>query len=143
MACILRGIPGHRNSNLTARASEDIWHLTADNTGIALEDQVDVILFTSVVAMTAYLSHANQAKLAKYPSSLFRIICTRRMSDSLLRFLDSDSNVSGSLPAILVKHNDGDLMQPMQRRPNLIESAQLAVCEMFVSFKPIPMRTLH
>jgi hypothetical protein len=89
--------------------------------------------------MTAYLSHANEAKLAKYPSSIFRIICTRRMSDSL----DSDSNVSRSLPAILVKHDDGDLMQPMQRRPNLIESAQLTVCEMFVSFKPIPMRTLH
>jgi hypothetical protein len=73
------------------------------------------------------------------------------MLGSLLRFLDSDINFSGAIPAILV--NDAshpvfgftsrdDSTQP-NPRPNLIDSNQLAVCEMFASFKPIPMHILQ
>jgi hypothetical protein len=43
------------------------------------EDQVDVTLFKSVAAMTAFLSDAKQAKFANYPPSLFRIISNRRL----------------------------------------------------------------
>jgi len=43
------------------------------------ESQVDLTLFTSVAALVAFLSDAKQAKFAKYPPSLFRIICNRRM----------------------------------------------------------------
>jgi hypothetical protein len=43
------------------------------------EDQVDVTLFKSVEAIVAFLSDVNQLKFAKYPPSLFRIICNRRL----------------------------------------------------------------
>ncbi len=141
---IRRAIPGHHSDEVSS-SSEDMRVLAADNKGINLEDQIDVILFTSVAAVTAYLSHADQAKLAKYPPSMFRIICNRRMSDSLLLFLDSGSNVSGISPAILVNHDDGglSLTQPKLRRPNLIDSDQFSVCQAFASFKPVPMHYLQ
>jgi hypothetical protein len=41
------------------------------------EDQVDLTLFMSVAAMTAFLSE--QSKFVNYPSSLFRIISNRRL----------------------------------------------------------------
>jgi hypothetical protein len=43
------------------------------------EDQVDLTLFKSVAALVEFLSDDKQAKFAKYPPSLFRILCNRRL----------------------------------------------------------------
>jgi hypothetical protein len=48
-------------------------------TPLKREDQVDFTHFTSVAAMIAFLSDKEQHKFIKYPPSLFRIICNRRM----------------------------------------------------------------
>jgi hypothetical protein len=43
------------------------------------EDEVDVTLFTSVAAITSFLSDAKNLKFANFPTSLFRILTNRRL----------------------------------------------------------------
>lgn len=113
--------------------------LVADNTGISLEDQVDVTLFTSVDAIVEFLSLPKQKKFAKYPPSLFRIVTNRRLfvkPDGLCARISSNDTWRSVFPAIMVvcgSCNDG--LDALQGRPNLKITQNLKDCELFVSFE--------
>ncbi len=74
----------------------------AESSSLKLEDgeAVDVTLFTSVAAIVSFLSEAKNAKFAKYPPSLFRIITNRRLFIGSVRvtvFSESEFKCQGIL----------------------------------------------
>lgn len=71
-----RVVTSHLESN---RVSFKLNSAALDAQPIALEDQIDVTLFKSVAAMTAFLSDVKQSRFAKYHSSIFRIVSNRRL----------------------------------------------------------------
>jgi hypothetical protein len=147
-ARVLRDIPGHKNSKPSQLPEhfDGTFLFEAHNANISLTDQVDVILFTSVEAISAYLSTPSYTKFAKYPKSLFRIICNERMLEPLLEFLDSRSIFAGSFPAICATSRPGIAALPQSaqqkcRRPNLIHCDQCpdsALFRLFALFEPLP-----
>ena len=120
---------------------DDRLSLAADNKDIALEDQVDVTLFTTVDAVIEFLSHPNQLKFVKYPPSLFRIVTNRRLfvgADGLCCRMSRNTNWRSAFPATLVFHgavHDG--LHELAGRPNLVISQVAADCEAFVSFQSV------
>lgn len=136
---IRRGIPGHSSSQVLAGLPDDRLSLVANNTDIALEDQVDVTLFTTVDAFVTFLFHPSQQKFVNYPPSLFRIVTNRRLfvgPDGLCSRLSRNAHWRSVFPAILVFHGDNhDGLDELMGRPNLIISQVAADCEAFVSFQ--------
>jgi hypothetical protein len=138
---IRRSIPGHSSSKAVERLGDDRLSLAADNTGIALEDQVDVTLFTTVDALDKFLCNPSQHKFVKYPTSLFRIVTNRRLfvgADGLCYRMSKNAIWRSAFPATLVFHgavHDG--LHKLMSRPNLTISQVSAVCEAFVSFQSV------
>ena len=134
-------IPGHSSSKAVGGLGDDRLSLAADNKDIALEDQVDVTLFTTVDAVIEFLSHPNQLKFVKYPPSLFRIVTNRRLfvgADGLCCRMSRNANWRSAFPATLVFHgavHDG--LHELAGRPNLVISQVAADCEAFVSFQSV------
>ncbi len=132
------GIPGHSNSQQLALA-EDRCSIVADNKDIALEDQVDVTLFTSVDAIEAFLRHPSQQKFTKYPPSLFRIVTNRRLfvgSSGLCARMSSDPRWHSAFPAVMVFHGHcDDGLDACKGRPNLKITQDAEQCTAFVSFQ--------
>ena len=142
---VCRGIPGHHASKPTRLpgSCDGQIFLEADNSHISLTVQVDVFLFLHVEALTEYLSSPSHTKFAKYPKSLFRIICNERMLVPLLQFLDSSSIFAGSFPAICVTGNQGIAALPHSflqeyRRPNLMICTDSVFLQLFALFEPLP-----
>lgn len=135
---IRRSIPGHSSSTAVEGLGDDRLPLAADNKDIALEDQVDVTLFTTVEALDKFLCHPSQHKFVKYPPSLFRIVTNRRLfvgANGLCSRMSRNANWRSAFPAILVFHgavHDG--LHELAGRPNLTISQAAADCEAFVSF---------
>ena len=133
-------IPGHGSSKEVGLGDGRL-SLAADNRDIALEDQVDVSLFTTVDALDEFLSHPNQLKFVKYPPSLFRIVTNRRLfvgADGLCSRMSRNVNWRSAFPATLVFHgavHDG--LHELAGRPNMVTSQVAADCEAFVSFQPV------
>jgi hypothetical protein len=138
---IRRSIPGHSSSEAVEGLCDDRLSLAADNTDIALEDQVDVSLFTTVDALDKFLCHPSQHKFAKYPPSLFRIVTNRRLfvgADGLCSSLSRNATWRSAFPATLVFHgavHDG--LHELMGRPNLTITQVAADCEAFVSFQAV------
>ena len=133
-------IPGHSSFDKVG-LGDDRLSLAADKKDIALEDQVDVTLFTTVDALDEFLSHPNQLKFVKYPPSLFRIVTNRRLfvgADGLCSRMSRNVNWRSAFPATLVFHgavHDG--LHELAGRPNMVISQVAADCEAFVSFQPV------
>jgi hypothetical protein len=133
-------IPGHSSSKAVV-LGDDRLSLAADNKDIALEDQVDVTLFTTVDAFIEFLSHPNQLKFVKYPPSLFRIVTNRRLfvgADGLCSRMSRNANWRSVFPATLVFHgavHDG--LHELMGRPNLTIAQFAADSEAFVSFQSV------
>ena len=138
---IRRSIPGHSSSKAVEGLSDDRLSLAADNTDIALEDQVDVSLFTTVDALDKFLCHPSQHKFVKYPPSLFRIVTNRRLfvgADGLCSRMSRNATWRSAFPATLVFHgavHDG--LHELMGRPNLTITQVAADCEAFVSFQSV------
>ncbi len=113
--------------------------LVADNEGISLEDQVDVTLFTSVDAIEEFLNLPGQKRVAKYPSSVFRIVTNRRLfvgPSGFFARISSNHTWQSTFPAILVFHGSSDDgLEALQDRPNLKITRFSEVCAAFVSFQ--------
>jgi hypothetical protein len=132
-------IPGHSGGKALEGLGEGRLSLVAENDGVALEDQVDVTLFTSVDAMVAFMRLPGQQKFANYPASLFRIITNRRLfvgPSGLHSRMSRLAKWSSAFPAILVFHGGrSDGLQEFAGYPNLTVSQHAADCEVFVSFQ--------
>jgi hypothetical protein len=132
-------IPGHSDGKALEGLGEGRLSLVAENAGVALEDQVDVTLFTAVDAMVAFISHPSQQKFAKYPASLFRIITNRRLfvgPSGLHSRVSRLAKWSSAFPAILVFHGGrSDGLEEFAGYPNLTISQHAADCEAFVCFQ--------
>jgi hypothetical protein len=144
---IRRSIPGHSSSKAVEGLGDDRLSLAADNTDIALEDQVDVSLFTTVDALDKFLCHPSQHKFAKYPPSLFRIVTNRRLfvgADGLSSRMSRSATWRSAFPATLVFHgalHDG--LHELMGRPNLTITQVAADCEAFVSFQTVNKAEVH
>ena len=118
---------------------EDRLSLAADNTGIALEDQVDVTLFTSVDAIDAFLCHPSQHKFVKYPPSLFRIVTNRRLfvgASGLWARISSNPTWQCAFPSIMVFHGHcDDGLDALKGYSNLKITRDAGDCSTFVSFQ--------
>ncbi len=138
-ARIRRSIPGHGSSKPVDGLGEDRLSLAADNTGIALEDQVDVTLFTSVDAIDAFLCHPSQHKFVKYPPSLFRIVTNRRLfvgASGLWARISSNSTWQCAFPSIMVFHGHcDDGLDALKGYSNLKITRDAGYCSTFVSFQ--------
>ena len=139
------GIPGHsRSQELTL--DRDQCSIAADNEDIALEDQVDVTLFTSLDAIEAFLRHPSQHKFTKYPPSLFRIVTNRRLfvgPRGLCARMSSDPKWQSTFPAIMVFHGDcDDGLDAHKGRPNLNITRDADHCTAFVSFQSAEVAAL-
>jgi hypothetical protein len=138
---IRRSIPGLGSSKAVEGLGDERLSLAADNKDIALEDQVDVTLFTTVNAVIEFLCHPSQKKFAKYPPSLFRIVTNRRLyvgADGLCSRMSKDASWCSAFPATLVFHGDvHDGLHELMGRPNLVTSQVAADCEAFVSFRSV------
>ena len=138
-ARIRRGIPGHGSSKPVAGLGEDRLSLAADNKDIALEDQVDVSLFTSVDAIEAFLCHPSQQKFVKYPPSLFRIVTNRRLfvgPSGLCARIRSNPTWQSAFPSIMVFHGHcDDGLDALKGHPNLKITRDAGECSAFVSFQ--------
>jgi hypothetical protein len=139
---IRRSIPGHSSSQAVGGLVglvDDRLSLVANNTDIALEDQVDVTLFATVDAFEKFLFHPSQQKFVKYPPSLFRIVTNRRLfvgPTGLCSRMSRNAQWRSVFPAILVFHGEKhDGLDDLMGRPNLIISQVAADCEAFVSFQ--------
>lgn len=138
---IRRSIPGHSSSKAVEELGDGRLSLAADNTGISLEDQVDVSLFTTVDALDKYLCDPSHHKFANYPPSLFRIVTNRRLfvgADGLCSRMSRHANWRSAFPATLVFHgavHDG--LHDLMGRPNLTITQVAAHCEAFVSFQSV------
>ena len=143
---IRRGIPGHGISKPVAGLGEHRLSLAADNKDIALEDQVDVTLFTSLDAIEAFLRHPSQHKFTKYPPSLFRIVTNRRLfvgPRGLCARMSSDPKWQSTFPAIMVFHGDcDDGLDAYKGRPNLNITRDADHCTSFVSFQSAEVAAL-
>ncbi len=138
-ARIRRGIPGHGSSKPVDGLGEDRLSLAADNTGIALEDQVDVTLFTSVDAIDAFLRHPSQHKFVKYPPSLFRIVTNRRLfvgASGLWARISCNPTWQCAFPSIMVFHGHcDDGLDALKGHSNLKITRDAGDCSTFVSFQ--------
>jgi hypothetical protein len=136
---IRRGIPGHGSSKPVEGMGEDRLSLAADNTDIALEDQVDVTLFTSVDAIDAFLCHPSQHKFVKYPPSLFRIVSNRRLfvgASGLWARIRSNPAWQSAFPSIMVFHGQcDDGLDALKGHSNLKTTRDAGDCLTFVSFQ--------
>jgi hypothetical protein len=132
-------IPGHSSFKALEGLGEGRLSLVAENDDVALEDQVDVTLFTTVDAMVAFMSQPSQQKFAKYPASLFRIITNRRLfvgPSGLHSRVSRLAKWSSAFPAILVFHGGrSDGLEEFAGYPNLTISQRASDCEAFVSFQ--------
>ena len=133
-------IPGHGSTHNLEGLNEGRLALNADNTGIPFEDQVDVILFTTVEALDAYLCHPNQLKFVKYPTSLFRIVTNHRLyvgPDGLLSRMTRNPLWCSAFPATLVLYTAlrRSCLEEDVCRPNLLICRSEAVFRSFVSFR--------
>ncbi len=122
-----------------AGLGEDRLSLAADYKDIALEDQVDVTLFTSVDAIDAFLRHPSQQKFVKYPSSLFRIVTNRRLfvgPSGLCARIRSNPTWQSVFPSIMVFHGDcDDGLDALKGQPKLKITRDAGECSAFVSFQ--------
>ncbi len=113
--------------------------LAADNKDIALEDQVDVTLFTSVDAIDAFLCHPSQEKFVKFPPSLFRIVSNRRLfvgPSGLCAKIRSNPTWQSAFPSIMVFHGHcDDGLDSLKGLPNLKITQDAGDCSAFVSFR--------
>ena len=138
-ARIRRGIPGHGSSKPVAGLGEDRLSLAADNKDIALEDQVDVTLFTSVDAIDAFMCHPSQQKFVKYPPSLFRIVTNRRLfvgPSGLCARIRTNPTWQSTFPSIMVFHGHcDDGLDALKGHPNLKITRDAGECSAFVSFQ--------
>ena len=136
---IRRGIPGHGSSKPVAGLGEHRLSLAADNKDIALEDQVDVTLFTSVDAIDAFMCHPSQQKFVKYPPSLFRIVTNRRLfvgPSGLCARIRGNPTWQSAFPSIMVFHGDcDDGLDALKGHPNLKITRDAGECSAFVSFQ--------
>jgi hypothetical protein len=118
---------------------EDRLSLAADNTDIALEDQVDVTLFTSVDAIDAFLCQPSQHKFVKYPPSLFRIVTNRRLfvgASGLWARISSNPVWQCAFPSIMVFHGHcDDGLDALKSHSNLKITRDAGDCSTFVSFQ--------
>jgi hypothetical protein len=132
------GIPGHSRSQELVLDKHQC-SIAADNKDIALEDQVDVTLFTNLDAIEAFLRHPSQQKFAKYPPSLFRIVTNRRLfvgPSGLCARMSSDPKWQSTFPAMMVFHGDcDDGLDAYKGRPNLKITRDADHCTAFVSFQ--------
>jgi hypothetical protein len=140
-------IPGHSSGKALEGLGEGRLSLVAENVDVALEDQVDVTLFTTVDAMVAFMSHPSQHKFAKYPASLFRIITNRRLfvgPSGLHSRVYRLAKWSSAFPAILVFHGGrSDGLEEFAGYPNLTISQHAADCEAYVSFQAAKAAATH
>jgi hypothetical protein len=138
-ARIRRGIPGHGISKPVAGLGEHRLSLAADNKDIALEDQVDVTLFTSVDAFDAFMCHPSQQKFVKYPPSLFRIVTNRRLfvgPSGLCARIRVNPTWQSAFPSIMVFHGDcDDGLDALKGHPTLKITRDAGDCSAFVSFQ--------
>ena len=139
------GIPGHSNSQELV-LDEHRCSIAADNKDIALEDQVDVTLFTSVDAIEAFLRHPSQQKFTKYPPSLFRIVTNRRLfvgPSGLSARMSKDPKWKSAFPAMMVFHGHcDDGLDAYKGRPNLKVTQDADQCTAFVSFQSAEVAAL-
>ncbi len=137
---IRRSIPGHSSSKAVEGLGDDRLSLAADNKDIALEDQVDVTLFTNVDALDKFLCHPSQEKFVKYPPMLFRIVTNRRLfvgADGLRSRMSRNAIWRSAFPATLVFHGAAcDGLDELLNCPNLTISQTVEDCQAFVSFQP-------
>ncbi len=116
----------------------------ASNAGIALEDQVDLFLFTSCAAILEFLNSEQQRKFTKYPGSLFRIVSNRRLfvgGTGLCKLIDENPVWQFVFPAIMVFHGDNQAgkivlagLQELKGRSNITCTSKLDDCMSFVAF---------
>ena len=136
---IRSGIPGHGISKPVAGLGEHRLSLAADNKDIALEDQVDVTLFTGVDAIDAFMCHPSQQKFVKYPPSLFRIVTNRRLfvgPSGLCARISSNPRWQSAFPSIMVFHGRcDDGLDALKGHPNLKITQDAGDCTAFVSFQ--------
>ena len=136
---IRRGIPGHGSIKSVAGLLEDHLSLDADNKDIALEDQVDVTLFTSVDAIDEFLRHPSQQKFVKYPPSLFRIVTNRRLfvgPSGLCARIRGNPTWQSAFPSIMVFHGQcDDGLDALKGHSNLKTTRDAGDCLTFVSFQ--------
>ena len=131
----------HPDSPENSRIRRGIPGLAADSSDAALEDQVDVTLFTSVDDIEAFLRHPSQIKFTKYPPSLFRIVTNRRLfvgPSGLCARMGCIPHWQSVFPAIMVFHgkcNDG--LDALRGRPNLIITRSEQHCSSFVAFQSV------
>ena len=113
--------------------------LAADNKDIALEDQVDITLFTSVDAIDAFMCHPSQQKFVKYPPSLFRIVTNRRLfvgPSGLCARIRSNPTWQSAFPSIMVFHGHcDDGLDALKGQPKLKITRDAGECSAFVSFQ--------
>ncbi len=132
-------IPGHGSSKPVEGLGDDRLSLAADNADIALEDQVDVTLFTSVDAIVAFLCDPIQHKFVKYPPSLFRIVTNRRLfvgPSGLLARIRGNPTWQFAFPYIMVFHGTcDDGLDMLNGHPNLKITRDAGDCSAFVSFQ--------
>ena len=103
---------------------------------IKMEEQMDVVLFTSVPDMTCFLRL--HPELSKYPSSLLRIISSRRLlqEGGLLHFFDTDPVWCHKYPATLMFYSNAAADTSLLRdRPNFYMSTQQQALQAFATFK--------
>jgi hypothetical protein len=136
---IRRGIPGHGSSKPVEGLGEGRLYLAPDNTGVSLEDQVDVTLFTSVDGIDAFLCDASQHKFVKYPSSLFRIVSNRRLfvgASGLWARIRSNPTWQSASPSIMVFHDQcDDGFDALKGHSNLKITRDAGDCLTFASFQ--------
>ena len=103
---------------------------------IKMEEQTDVVLFTSVPDMTRFLRL--HPELSKYPSSLLRIISSRRLlqEGGLLHFFDTDPTWCHKYPATLMFYSNAAAdTSLLHDRPNFYMSTQQQALQAFATFK--------
>ena len=104
-----------------------------------LEHEMDVICFTSVDAIKAYMLRPESLKFANFPPSKFSIISNRRLlvgDQGLCRFLDDPTTPwAFSFPSIMIFYGGNpEGLEVLDGRPNATKSIFVDDCVAFITF---------
>jgi hypothetical protein len=131
-------IPGYKHCEKLGPSEDGQILVHPNNSGILLEDQVDLFLFTSCEGILRFLNSDDQRKFIKYPSSIFRIVSNRRLflgENGLLQLISENPIWQFVFPEILIFHGDDFTgLQALSGCPNISSTNKPELCKAFVTF---------
>jgi hypothetical protein len=131
-------IPGYKHCEKLGPSEDGQILVHPNNSGILLEDQVDLFLFTSCEGILRFLNSEDQRKFIKYPSSIFRIVSNRRLflgENGLLQLISENPIWQFVFPEILIFHGDDITgLQALSGCPNISSTKKPELCKAFVTF---------